>query len=78
MTAPVHLISNESYDESEVWCKPGEQAPYEVDAAGKHVPAVSDPLKATCLDCLWHARRFGDLATTRREELLAAQARSNQ
>lgn len=59
----IHLISNESHDESEIWC---ESTDYYL-AYTLHVGA------ATCRDCLLSAAEYGARAITRYMELLADQ-----
>lgn len=63
--AVAHLYSNESYDESEVWCSPGATAPFVVDEDGRHVPCVRDPHESTCRSCLSAAASFGQAAIER-------------
>lgn len=66
--AVVHLYSNETYDEAEFWCEPGETArtPF-VD--GKLIKPTRAPREATCKRCLSAAASYGEEAMVRLKEL---------
>lgn len=66
--APVHLYSNEGYDESKVWCAPGEPFSGPLGADGRLVSPTRDPAKATCLRCLSAAASYGEAALVRLAE----------
>lgn len=66
----VHLYSNQqAYGDSEIWCGSDEQY------KRGEIESTDAPSKATCLDCLTAAHRYGQRCIVRKNELLDAVSR---
>jgi hypothetical protein len=72
-SSDIHLYCNEGYDESEVWCNPGEPHVCGLGADGRPVGPARAPSVATCLRCLSAAASYGEAAVVRLRELQAAE-----
>lgn len=59
----MHLVYNETYDETEVWCS---------SASNEHSRVIEE---TTCMECLQLAQEYGERARRRLSEVLSKEAR---